>query len=233
MAVPAVRNQFALARQNALTQVNQRLVDFAKQANAAVMAFEPRPAGFVRTVDGSVGAPEEAVKPNGIIIYRYQRIETAVLVAMDVLQQLSPVQSGAYRDAHTIFLNGKALRDRLPTIGPDDRVVISNLQPYARKIEVGKMKMSVPGTDHVYQQAMQIVSTQFRGDIIVDFTYLGLVGLGSGEGTLANPSAPQALSKRARDRKGRYAYTGGRAAYNRPTVRYPTLTFYLPQSFRY
>lgn len=230
-SVPAVREQFALARASAHLRTANALAEFAKQANAAVMAFDPKPAGFIRTVDGSVGVPEENVRPDGVIVYQYQRIEEAVLFAMDVLRRLSPVKSGAYREAHTIFFNGKAVLDRLPTVGLDDRIVISNLEPYARKIELGTMKMTVSGTDMVYQQARQIVREQFRGRVLVDFTYRGLVGLSSGEGTLANPFAPQALRKRARDRRGRYAFMGGPAAYNRSEVRYPVLTFYLPQSF--
>lgn len=169
MALPALRDQFALARKSAMAQLNSNLADFAKQANAAVMAYDPKPAGFIRTVDGSVGAPEEAVKPNGVIVYQYQRIEVAVLAAMDVLRQVSPVASGAYRDAHTIYVNGQAQLTTLPTMTADDDVIITNLEPYARKIEVGHMHMAVSGTDHVYQHAQQVIASRFGNQVKVIF----------------------------------------------------------------
>lgn len=167
--VPAIRDQFALARKSAMAQVQNNLAEFAKQANAAVMAFDPKPAGFIRMVDGVAGAPEEAVKPNGVIVYRYQRIEEAVLAAMDVLRQHSPVLSGVYRDAHTIYVNGEAQLERLPTMTADDEVMITNLGPYARKIEVGHMTMKVSGSSHVYQQAQQIIAGRFGNQVKVRF----------------------------------------------------------------
>lgn len=215
--VPDVRSQFALARASAVAQVGNGLAEFARQANAAVMNFDPKPAGFVRTVDGVAGASEDAVKPNGVIVYRYQRIEEAVLAAMDVLRQVSPVASGAYRDAHTIFVNGVAQLDRLPTMTADDEVTITNLAPYARKIEVGHMKMKVSGSDHVYQHAQQVVAGRFGNQVKVTFEMRPAPN-GDGyvlKGRFSRGQVPQSRKRLAKDTRAGAALT------------YPTLVFSL------
>lgn len=200
MALPAIREQFALARRSALAQATNGLAEFAKQANAAVMAFEPRPAGFIRTVDGITGAPEEAVKSNGVIVYEYQRLEVAVLAAMDVLRQVSPVESGAYRDAHTIYVNGEAQLQTLPTMTVEDDVAIMNLEPYARKIEVGHMTMKVSGTSHVYQHAQQVIAGRFGNQVKVTFEMREAPGGGYVlKGSFARGVGPQARRRLAKD----------------------------------
>lgn len=173
MAVPAIRDQFALARKNSLAQLNGRIVTIAKQANAAIMNLEPRPAGFVRTVDGIAGAQEEAVKPNGLIVYDYQRLDLVVAFALDTLRMLSPKKSGAYVEAHTVFINGRAAQPPYVISARDD-VAISNPEPYARKIEIGRMQMRIPGTDHVYQQAQQVVARAWANLVNVEFTWRSL-----------------------------------------------------------
>lgn len=173
MAVPALRDQFAAAKQGSLQQLNGRLVDIAKLANAGIMALDPKPVGFIRIVDGITGRREEAVKPNGIIVYQYQRLDIVIDFALDTLSKLSPRSSGDYAAAHTAFVNGIAVQPPY-VIGASDDVAISNLEPYARKIEVGKMHMTVPGTDHVYQQAQQIVQRQYGALVTVEFTWRSL-----------------------------------------------------------
>lgn len=183
-----------------MAQVHDGLAEFAKQANAAVMNFDPKPAGFIRTVDGTEGAPEEAVRPNGVIVYQYQRIETAVLAAMDVLRQLSPVASGAYREAHTIYVNDAAQLTSLPTMTAEDDIAIMNLEPYARKIEVGHMTMKVSGTNHVYQQAQQIIAGRFGNQVRVT-TEMRPAPEGGYvlKGSFQRGSGPQARKRLAKD----------------------------------
>src|SRR5690349_14974747 len=106
MAVPALRDQFAAVKSGSAREISSRIAEIAKLANAGIMALEPVPTGFVRTVDGVEGAPEEAVRPDGLIVYKYQRIDTVVEFALDTLRALSPKLTGAYQEAHTVFING-------------------------------------------------------------------------------------------------------------------------------
>jgi hypothetical protein len=170
----AISQQFRVARLSTHEATQRAIVALAKREHAKVMAADPRPGGFTRYVDGMRGAREEAVKPNGVIVYEYQRLDLVVQFAMETLYDKSPVLSGAYRTGHTIFLDGQPVPN-LAGWKPGDDVAISNYLPYSRKIEMGKMKMRVPGTDHVYQQAAQIVNARYGNVARVRFTYRAVV----------------------------------------------------------
>ncbi|WP_439618311.1 hypothetical protein [Shinella sp.] len=138
------------------------------------MKTEPKPDRFTRTVDGVTGAREEAVKVNGRIVYRYPRLEEVVRAAMELLFELSPVLSGDYRLGHTILVGGAAVSDLAAWDGTGE-VAITNPLPYSRKIEAGKMKMRVPGTDHVYEQAEFLLRQRFGNQARIKFTYRSTV----------------------------------------------------------
>lgn len=168
---------FKIAAQGCAEQAKAALVRVAKREHARIMSTDPKPARFTRWVDGRQGAAEETVKPTGVIRYRYHRLEEIVQVAMETLFDLSPVESGEYRMAHTIFVDGVASRN-LSAWDGQSPVVILNPLPYSRKIEIGKMKMRVPGTDHVYEQAEIVLRNRFNNQASVVFTFRGYVAGG-------------------------------------------------------
>ena len=160
MAVQATSVSFTTAFDGAVEEQQARFAAFARAEHGKIMADAPRPTGFRRWVDGREGAVEETVRPDGVIRYAYDRLGDVVQFALETLRELSPVLSGEYRDAHTVFVNETAvasLADSLDGRREGSEIVIANGVPYARKIELGLMKMRVPGTDHVYQQAEVIV----------------------------------------------------------------------------
>lgn len=183
----SVSAQFRVARLATAEATQRAIVALAKREHGKVLAADPKPGGFRRYVDGRRGAPEEAVKPLGVILYEYQRLDLVVQFAMETLFDKSPVLSGAYRTGHTIFLNGAPVPD-LAQWKSGDEVAISNYLPYARKIEAGKMTMRVPGTDHVYAQAAQIVNARYGNVAKVRFTYRGITGGGIVGGAAGNKS---------------------------------------------
>lgn len=166
---------FRVAAKGTVEEVRKVLIATAKREHARIMQTEPRPKRFVRAVDGVTGAREEQVKSGGVIRYRYQRLEEVVRAAMELLFELSPVLSGEYRMAHTLFVDGAAASD-LSTWDGTGTIIITNMMPYARKIEVGKMVMRVPGTDHVYQQAELLLRRQHGNQANIKFNYRGIVG---------------------------------------------------------
>ncbi|HEV7417864.1 MAG TPA: hypothetical protein VGN98_17045 [Tianweitania sediminis] len=117
----------------------------------------------------------EAVKADGRIVYDYGRLAEVVQAAMELLFELSPVLSGEYRMRHTLFVNGVEARNLGDWEG-EGEIIISNLLPYSRKIELGKMTMRVPGTDHVYEQAEYLLRQRFGNQARIKFTYRGLAG---------------------------------------------------------
>src|SRR5690348_4336374 len=102
----AASEVFRIAAQQTAEATRNLLIRTAKRKNAEIMNRDPRPATFTRYVDGRQGAPEEAVEPTGTIVYRYPRLELVAQYAMEVLFDISPVLSGDYRNAHTLFLDG-------------------------------------------------------------------------------------------------------------------------------
>ena len=166
----SIRVMFEAAANSNLEKARRRFIAFAKSKNAEIMAMPPQPTGFRRWVDGQEGAPEEAVRVNGVIRYTYQRLQQVVDYAMGVLEGLSPVLTGAYKANHRLFVNGTEATD-VSGWRPGDEIVIANSLPYSRKIELGVMKMRVPGTDHVYQQAAQVVKRRMGNFATIRFTF--------------------------------------------------------------
>jgi hypothetical protein len=112
-----------------------------------------------------------------IITFRYLNMDEVAQFALKTLRELSPVGSGEdphpglYRDSHTLFLNGHDVPDA-KAWKPGDQLEISNPEPYARKIEVGAMKVNVDG--HVYERSAQIVRRQYGSVVKVEFLFMPL-----------------------------------------------------------
>lgn len=166
---------FVQAALETCEETQAALVALAKREHRKVMQDDPRPTRFVRTVDGVRGAREEQVRPDGTIIYVYPRLDEVVQAAMDLLFELSPVLSGAYRMGHTLFVDGVEARN-LGGWSGQGQILISNVLPYSRKIELGKMTMRVPGSDHVYEQAEFALRQRFGNQARIIFTFRGLMG---------------------------------------------------------
>jgi hypothetical protein len=208
---------FRVAAKGTVEEVRKTLIATAKREHARIMQTEPRPKRFIRAVDGVAGAREEQVKPGGVIRYRYQRLEEVVRAAMELLFELSPVLSGEYRLAHTLFVDGAAASD-LSAWDGTGTIVITNMMPYARVIEAGKMKMRVPGSDHVYEQAEILLRREYGNTANIKFNYRGVVG-----GSMPNPLDDAPLLKRPRSAKGRFVKSGAARTYNNRSLRYPAL----------
>ncbi|MCA6105349.1 hypothetical protein [Bradyrhizobium australafricanum] len=162
-----------------LTQA--QIVAEAKRAHAQVMNTPPQPTIFKRHVDG-VEAPEEAVKPGGIIVYDYLRLDTIKDLALETLKELSPVKSGKYRDAHRVIMD-------TPT-----EVRITNTIEYARVIELaarGKTTLRIQKGGHVYDKAARILKRipEVADSVTVDFTFTDSAGPAADESKAARRAA--------------------------------------------
>jgi hypothetical protein len=183
--------------------------------NARIMADPPRPLGMVRHVDGVEGAPETAVREGGVIVYDYNRLDQVADVALDTLRQLSPFDSGDYVRSHVLMLNGNVVAS-LAGWRRGDRVTISNLMPYTRKIEIGKGGYRRHA--HVYEKAASLVARRFGNQARVTFIYdkaprgggdagitawawnkVKIAQAGMAAGLAANPRAQQLGMKAAPD----------------------------------
>lgn len=120
-------------------------------------------------------APLESVKPFGVIEYASRTNVRAVAAwVFEQVVQLSPVDTGRYQDSHVLMVNGETV-DLLPDdLGPNDRVQIVNITPYARKIERGYSELAPNG---VYRRVASAAKNRFR-DAFIDHKWVKLEGVG-------------------------------------------------------
>ena len=109
------------------------------------------------------------------IVYRYANMQAVVSFAIETLRANSPVGSapdphpGLYRDSHLIFIDGHVVKD-VSSWRPGQQINISNPVPYSRKIEAGRMKMSVPA--HVYERSEPIISARYGNQASIKFVFM-------------------------------------------------------------
>lgn len=158
------------------------LIARAKQGNEDILREQAARAGIAPLYTAYAnrqGNPVENVKLPGPIIYRYSYLREVVIVTLEVLKRSSPIVSGEYRNSHTLFVNGIAVKDVPFDIKATDDLMISNPVPYARRLEVGKTKTGrafvIQVAPHIYERvALDIIRPQYRNVASVSFEYATL-----------------------------------------------------------
>jgi len=128
---------------------------------------------YDRWVNGREGANEFSVIPPGPILYEFHWWNEVIEHSIDVLRKRSPVKSGRYRDSWFAMVDGVVVSDysKIP-IGA--KVIITNNQPYSRKIEVGFMNMSVPPA--VVEDSLGVIRSRFGNVVEIKNTMITLPG---------------------------------------------------------
>lgn len=116
----------------------------AKRLRDEVIAAGDAPNSYRTFVDGREGAPETSVRPDGSIRYKFNLLGLAVLYALTLCIARSPVKDGDYKRAWQVIVGGKPWAGNIEDIPGDAEAMIVNPLPYARKIDVGAVRMSVP-----------------------------------------------------------------------------------------
>ena len=158
----------------------------ARQAWAEAQAINRRALGhdpaFEQFVDGRRGAPLESVKRGGRIIFLFavggELLTRAVDDAINTFLRVAPVgrgkdkHPGLYRDSLILLVNGTQ-RDFLTEgavveFKPDDIVSLTDLQPYARRIERGWSFQAPNGVMEIVTQRMR---AEFGGVLNIAFSW--------------------------------------------------------------
>jgi len=140
--------------------ISKELARFAKQELArAIESGEGSPI-YTRYVDGVAGAREETVKAPGPILYVFSWWRPIVEMALAELVKRSPRQSGRYANSFIVIANDRLVTD-FDTLQASDEIVITNAQPYVRKVQVGAMQMNVPA--HMFDAARAAVKKVYGG----------------------------------------------------------------------
>jgi hypothetical protein len=109
------------------------------------------------------------------IIFHYLDMDGIAQFALQTLRALSPVGSsgdkhpGLYRDSHMLFVDGHNVTDARGW-RPGQQLEISNPVPYARKIELGTIKLTAPA--HVYEMATPLIAARYGNQVSVRFTFM-------------------------------------------------------------
>jgi hypothetical protein len=126
-------------------------------------------------VDGQQGRDLALVKPDGGEIEVEWDVVSDVLIWIgQTLRDRSPVVSGRYREGHTLYAGDEmvAIGAVIPAAA---RYTFINLQPYARKIEIGKTRsgrdfvIQVP--NRIYERTANDASARFGNIARITFDY--------------------------------------------------------------
>jgi hypothetical protein len=142
--------------------ISALLAKTARAALAKAQAAGEAPANYVRSVNGRIGAAEESVVPPGPIVYSFQWWPEIVTYALAFAEARSPVLSGRFKASWFVLVNGSQVTD-FDEILFDAEVILTNDQPYARKLEIGRIRARVP--PGIVEDTVSAVRRRF-GDII-------------------------------------------------------------------
>lgn len=158
------------ARSAALARFARETIDEAAETNRRALGRVPP---HETHVDGRLGAPLDSVKPEGRVLVEFHLFVDIFVAILHELRRLSPVKSGTYRDSHAFFADGVQADPANPPQGATEYTFV-NLQPYSRKIEMGKMKMRVPAG--VYEHAASFARRRFGNIAKIGFSYRATLG---------------------------------------------------------
>lgn len=143
----------------------------------------------------------------GPIVYLYRYAREVMIEAIGHLRRASPVQSGAYRDNHTLYVDGVETQDFPDTIDRSHRIMIANPIPYARRIEVGRTKagrsfvLKVP--NRIYERVVkQGLLPVYGNDVKITFGYVDLPDAHVIKGRLPGFYGSRSGTRRRRQRVG-------------------------------
>lgn len=195
--------------------ISAELAKFARQEVARVISSGEAPAHYTRYVNGREGLPEEAVEAPGPILYTFSNWKLVIEAALEALINASPRQSGAFRKSFVVIVGGK-LVSTYDTIPSEAEVIITNAQPYVRKMQVGFGGSTVNLPPRPFDVARRAVMSRFgAGFVLAEVRFLNI---GSG----IHPLIPYRLKGQYQSRRAarqanpaRFANAFGAAKYYR------------------
>ena len=106
-------------------------------------------------------------------------LQDALVAALQALRDGSPVHSGAYRDAHTLYIDGVSQSEVPASISPTAKtIMIANPVAYARRLEIGVTESGrafvIQVEPRLYQRIRERMASQFKGVAKITFGYVDL-----------------------------------------------------------
>jgi hypothetical protein len=170
------------ARSLALALVARTQLAEADQTNQSALKYVP---AHKTIVDGSEGASEYGVRPDGLIVYEFELITDLFEWIAQQLETHAPVKSGQFSKSFAFFADGSEVE--VGTELPDaSQYVFLNTQPYASKIERGE---SPQAPDGVFQVVATMAQQRFGNLARITFGYRAPVSGAFLTGHAGNKSA--------------------------------------------
>lgn len=149
-------------------KINAALARFARRELAKAIAAGASPQ-YERYVNGVKGAPESAVKAPGPIVYEFINWPIVINAALEELKKRSPRRSGRYINSFVVLANQEPVTD-YSKIPADAEVIITNFQPYVRKIEVGANRTG----KRMFDLSKIAMNRRFRGGFTFETRFLDI-----------------------------------------------------------
>ncbi len=152
--------------------IAKALAAAARQALAEAQTAGEAPKRYRLLVNGREGLTEDAVIPPGPILYLFAPDWTEIAAyALEFARARSPVLSGRYRDSWFLMVDGVRVQEPPPDA---QEVVLTNDQPYSRKIELGAERVSVP--PGIIEDTLAAVLDRFGGAVSAERQFVTLAG---------------------------------------------------------
>lgn len=123
--------------------IKKLLAQTAREALAEAQGAGQFPRNYIISVNGRTGASEESVVPPGPIVYYAKWWPEVLTYGVTFAQERSPHKSGRYKSSWFVMVNGNRTAE-YESISLDAECIITNNQPYSRRIEVGRQRVNVP-----------------------------------------------------------------------------------------
>jgi hypothetical protein len=155
-------------------EAKRRHIAIARRALAHFMARQATKPGVAIEVDGHPATSEDGVQPYGVIVYRFTRMREIAAFALAQARALSPKKSGRYKRSWFFMVDEAEIA--LNAIPHTARVVLTNDQPYARKIHVGATGFKAYVPPGIVEKVRQLVLRKYRNVVDVEIQFLTLAG---------------------------------------------------------
>ena len=141
-------------------------------------------------VDGVEGAPLDAVKADGVIVFIWNYLNEIISEAMIETAAAVPVLTGNLLAHLTLFIDGvEAARDGndealldLVTVNTRQAIIAADVE-YARRLETGTDKSGAPFVrqvkPHFIQAAAIVLQARFRDQATIQFNYTDIGSAGA------------------------------------------------------
>lgn len=149
-------------------------IAIARAGLGAFLAAQSARPGVTIETDGHAAASEEQVRPFGVITYRFQRMREIVAFALGYARSISPVDSGRYRDAWFALLGGSEIA--VDAIPDGETILISNDEPYARKIHTGAKGFEAYVPPGIVEKVRQAVLARYKPIVEANLEFITLEG---------------------------------------------------------